>query len=84
MGQTELIVSIIAVLGGVMSAVAELLKKEDRINPKNIPYLLLGIGLVVGLASAPLLGVGLYVGAVGGVLSGLGALGYYQVTKTLK
>ena len=46
--------------------------------------LLVVIGLVVGLASAPLLGVGLYVGAVGGVLSGLGALGYYQVTKTLK
>lgn len=84
MGQTELILSIIAVLGGVMSAVAELLKKEDRINPKNIPYLLLGIGLAVGIASAPLLEVGLYVGAVGGVLSGLGALGYYQVTKTLK
>ncbi len=78
----ELVISIAIVLGGVTTALVNLVKSMEVVAPKYLPLVALGIGIVFGLVMSPLLGVTLYVGAISGLVAGLSAMGFYELSKT--
>lgn len=81
MGAETAVIMVVAVaLGYPLKAILNMIKADDRINPKNIPYIALVIGGLVGAFVAPLFSVTMYVGLIGGFISGLSATGFYEFT----
>lgn len=69
-----------AVIYGIVEAV----KRTGRVNLSLLPFVGLGVGIVVGVLASLAVGENLIAGALLGAVSGLGATGIHEAQKNTR